>query len=72
MIMAHLKNEQSGLNASQEVNYGSLIKNDFAEKLKTIDDNTLTILSRIYNTSQTNSDFANQLVELLKKHGLWE
>lgn len=72
MIMAHLKNEQGGLNAPQEVNYGSLIKNDFAESLKTIDDQTVTVLSRIYSASNTNAQFATELVELLKKHGLWE
>ncbi|WP_394760297.1 hypothetical protein [Flavobacterium sp.] len=72
MIMAHLKEQNSGLNASQEVNYGSPTKNDFAEKLKMIDDNTLTILSSIHNASATNVNFANELVELLKKHGLWE
>ena len=72
MIMAHLKNEQSGLNAPQEVNYGSLVKNNFAESLHTMDDNTLTVLSRIHNTIGVNGEFTTELVELLKKHGLWE
>lgn len=72
MVMQHMKSSENGLNAPQEINFGSQIKNDFAEKLKTIDDSTLTILNRIHSESATNIDFANELVELLKKHKLWE
>ena len=72
MIMAHLKTEQNGLNGVQSMDYGSIIKNDFAQKINEIDDNTLTILSRIHTATVTNTLFTTELVELLKKHGLWE
>ena len=72
MIMAHLKSEQNGLNAPQTVDYGSNAKNNFAEKLKTIDDTMVGILNVIYDSSIANPTFASELVELLKNHKLWE
>ncbi len=72
MIMAHLKSDPSGLNGGQEINYGSLIKNNFAEQLKSIDDATLEILISIYKASSTNPAFSSELIALLQKHKLWE
>lgn len=72
-IMNYIKpNQSEGLGGSQPYDYGSEIKNGFAEGIKQIDDSSLMMLSNILNTSSTNPVFSNELIELLKKYKIWQ
>ena len=69
MVMQQFSPNTGGLNAPIE--FGSQIKNDFAQTIKSQDDITITVLSRITQHLGQNNDFSNELLELLKKHNLW-
>lgn len=69
MMVQQFSPNANGLNAPAE--FGSQIKNDFAQTIKSQDDITITVLSRITEHLGQNNDFSNELIELLKKHNLW-
>lgn len=69
MVMQQFSPNANGLNAPAD--FGSQIKNDFAQTIKSQDDITITVLSRIAQHLGQNADFSNELLELLKKHNLW-
>jgi hypothetical protein len=73
-IMSYIKpaTPNEGLNASQEIDYGSPIKNNFIQGVKQTDDDTLTMLAIILSNSNTNIEFSNELILLLKKYNLWQ
>jgi hypothetical protein len=73
-IMSYIKptSPSEGLNASQSMDYGSPTKNSLVESIKQIDDDTLTMLAIIINNSNTNAEFSNELINLLKKYNLWQ
>ncbi|MFC7774088.1 hypothetical protein [Flavobacterium sp. GCM10027622] len=71
MVMPYLMpNQQSGLNAPTD--FGSQVKNDFVQTIKTKDDITITVLSKITQHLGENELFSAELLELLKKHNLWQ
>lgn len=72
MVMEHLKPAQSVGLASPQVNYGSLVKNNFAQNLENLDDETVKVLSLVIHTMGSNEQFSADFVELLKKHNLWQ
>lgn len=72
VVMEHLRPPQNGLGAAQTENFGSLIKNNFAQNLKSLDDATVIVLDKILNELSTNEQFSNQFTELLKKHQIWQ
>lgn len=69
MVMPYLMPNQQGLNAPAD--FGSQVKNDFVQTIKTKDDITITVLSKITEHLGQNENFSNELLELLKKHNLW-
>lgn len=70
LVLPYLMPNQSGLNAP--VDFGSQIKNDFVQVIKNKDDVTVSVLSKITNHLGENENFSIELLELLKKHQLWQ
>lgn len=72
MVMQHIKPAENGLGSPQPENFGSLIKNNFVQTVKELDDATVTMLGIIINEMTTNELFANDFIEVLQKHKLWQ
>jgi hypothetical protein len=72
-IMEYMKpTAATGLNAPQVIDFGSEAKNNFAQKLKTIDDDFLNVLSIIATELDTNTPFSEEQIALISKYQLWE
>lgn len=72
-IMEYMKpTAASGLNAPQVIDFGSEAKNNFAQKLKTIDDDFLNVLSIIATELATNTPFLEEQIALISKYQLWQ
>lgn len=72
MVMEHLKPSSNGLGSPQQPEtFGSLIKNNFAQNLKSLDDITVSVLDKVVNQLGVNEQFSNEFIELLKKYDLW-
>lgn len=61
----------AGLAAPMQ-SYTSEVKENFAMTLQSTDDTVVQVLQSITNALDTNSEFSNELAQLLKKHQLWQ
>ena len=65
-------NAGDGLGGTKPTDYGSETKNNFAEQINSIDDETLKLLTVMVETWSNNPQFSDELIELLKKFKLWQ
>ena len=62
---------QNRLNAPDNLNYGSEVKNRFSKYILTIDDKALLFIMSVLNSLKTNQNFECEMYQLTKKYNVY-